>query len=140
MQTLSTEARNLNWLVGSFVNRVPSVAEAIVVSSDGLLIAMSDGLNRASGDRLAAVAAGLTSIARGAGQPLDAGPVSQIVIELERALLLVMCISDGSALAVTATRPCDIGLIAYEMAVLVERAGNALSPRLIAELKASLPQ
>jgi predicted regulator of Ras-like GTPase activity (Roadblock/LC7/MglB family) len=66
--------------------------------------------------------------------------VSQIVIELERALLLVMCISDGSALAVTATRPCDIGLIAYEMAVLVERAGNALSPRLIAELKASLPQ
>ncbi|HEY7133892.1 MAG TPA: roadblock/LC7 domain-containing protein [Acidimicrobiia bacterium] len=140
MQTLSTEARNLNWLVGSFVNRVPSVAEAVVVSSDGLLIAMSDGLNRASGDRLAAVAAGLTSIARGAGQPLDAGPVSQIVIELERALLLVMCISDGSALAVTATRPCDIGLIAYEMAVLVERAGNALSPRLIAELKASLPQ
>jgi predicted regulator of Ras-like GTPase activity (Roadblock/LC7/MglB family) len=140
MQTLSTEARNLNWLVGSFVNRVPSVAEAVVVSSDGLLIAMSDGLNRASGDRLAAVAAGLTSIARGAGQPLEAGPVSQIVIELERALLLVMCISDGSALAVTATRPCDIGLIAYEMAVLVERAGNALSPRLIAELKASLPQ
>jgi uncharacterized protein len=140
MQTLSTEARNLNWLVGSFVNRVPSVAEAVVVSSDGLLIAMSDGLNRASGDRLAAVAAGLTSIARGAGQPLDAGPVSQIVIELERALLLVMCISDGSALAVTAARPCDIGLIAYEMAVLVERAGNALSPRLIAELKASLPQ
>jgi predicted regulator of Ras-like GTPase activity (Roadblock/LC7/MglB family) len=140
MQTLSTDARNLNWLVGSFVSRVPSVAEAVVVSSDGLLIAMSDGLDRAAGDRLAAVAAGLTSIARGAGQPLDAGPVSQIVIELERALLLVMCISDGSALAVTASRPCDIGLIAYEMALLVERAGNALTPRLIAELKASLPQ
>lgn len=140
MQTLSTDARNLNWLVGSFVSRVPSVAEAVVVSSDGLLIAMSEGLERAAGDRLAAVAAGLTSIARGAGQPLDAGPVNQIVIELERALLLVMCISDGSSLAVTATRPCDIGLIAYEMALLVERAGNALTPRLIAELKASLPQ
>lgn len=140
MQTLSTDARNLNWLVGSFVSRVPSVHEAVVVSSDGLLIAMSEGLERAAGDRLAAVAAGLTSIARGAGQPLDAGPVNQIVIELERALLLVMCISDGSSLAVTATRPCDIGLVAYEMALLVERAGNALTPRLIAELKASLPQ
>jgi predicted regulator of Ras-like GTPase activity (Roadblock/LC7/MglB family) len=140
MQTLSTDARNLNWLVGSFVARVPSVTEAVVVSSDGLLIAMSEGLERAAGDRLAAVAAGLTSIARGAGQPLDAGAVNQIVVELEHALLLVMCISDGSALAVTATRPCDIGLIAYEMALLVERAGSALTPRLIAELKASLPQ
>ncbi|HZR13724.1 MAG TPA: roadblock/LC7 domain-containing protein [Acidimicrobiia bacterium] len=140
MQTLSSDARNLNWLVASFVERVPSVTEAVVVSSDGLLIAMSDGFDRASGDRLAAVAAGLISIARGAGQPMNAGAVSQIIIEMERALLLVMCISDGSALAVTATRPCDIGLVAYEMALLVEKAGPALTPRLVAELKASLPQ
>lgn len=140
MQTLSSDARNLNWLVASFVERVPSVTEAVVVSSDGLLIAMSDGFDRAGGDRLAAVAAGLISIARGAGQPMRSGAVSQIIIEMEHALLLVMCISDGSALAVTATRPCDIGLVAYEMALLVEKAGPALTPRLVAELKASLPQ
>ena len=140
MQTLSSDARNLNWLVASFVERVPSVTEAVVVSSDGLLIAMSDGFDRAGGDRLAAVAAGLISIARGAGQPMHSGAVSQIIIEMEHALLLVMCISDGSALAVTATRPCDIGLVAYEMALLVEKAGPALTPRLVAELKASLPQ
>jgi predicted regulator of Ras-like GTPase activity (Roadblock/LC7/MglB family) len=119
---------------------VQSVTEAVVVSSDGLLIAMSDGFDRAGGDRLAGVTAGLISIARGAGQPMRAGAVSQIIIEMEHALLLVMCISDGSALAVTATRPCDIGLVAYEMALLVEKAGPALTPRLVAELKASLPQ
>jgi predicted regulator of Ras-like GTPase activity (Roadblock/LC7/MglB family) len=137
MQTLSTDARNLNWLVANFVDRVEAVTEAVVVSSDGLLIAMSDSIERAVGDRLAAVAAGLISIARGAGRR---GPVSQIIIEMEQALLIVMCVSDGSALAVTATRPCDVGLVAYEMAVLVDKAGTALTPQLITELKATLPQ
>jgi predicted regulator of Ras-like GTPase activity (Roadblock/LC7/MglB family) len=139
-QTLSTDARSLNWLVANFVDRVAAVTEAVVVSSDGLLIAMSDSLDRAVGDRLAAVAAGLISIARGAGRPMAAGPVRQIIIEMEQALLIVMCISDGSALAVTASRPCDVGLVAYEMAVLVEKAGAALTPQLIVELKATLPQ
>jgi predicted regulator of Ras-like GTPase activity (Roadblock/LC7/MglB family) len=140
MQTSDTEYRNLNWIVTRFAERVPDVAEAVVVSSDGLLIAMSDGLDRAGGDRLAAVAAGLISIAHGAGQPLDGGPVNQIIIEMERALLLTMAISDGSSLAVTATRPCDIGLIAYEMAVLIEKMGAGLTPQLIAELQQDLPR
>jgi predicted regulator of Ras-like GTPase activity (Roadblock/LC7/MglB family) len=140
MQTLSIDARNVNWLVASFVERVAAVTEAVVVSSDGLLIAMSDSIERAVGDRLAAVAAGLISIARGAGRPIHSGPVSQIIIEMEHALFIVMSISDGSALAVTASRPCDVGLVAYEMAVLVEKAGSALTPQLIAELKATLPQ
>jgi uncharacterized protein len=137
---MDTEYRNLNWIVTRFAERVPDVAEAVVVSSDGLLIAMSDGLDRAGGDRLAAVAAGLISIAHGAGQPLDGGPVNQIIIEMERALLLAMAISDGSSLAVTATRPCDIGLIAYEMAVLIEKMGTGLTPQLIAELQQALPR
>ncbi|MBV8950661.1 MAG: roadblock/LC7 domain-containing protein [Actinobacteria bacterium] len=140
MQTVSTDARSLNWLVSNFVARVAAVTEAVVVSSDGLLIAMSDSLDRAVADRLAAVAAGLISIARGAGRPMGSGPVRQIVIELEHHLLIVMCISDGSALAVTATRPCDIGVVAYEMAVLVEKAGTALTPQLVVELQATLPQ
>ena len=65
MIRLSAEARNLNWLVSNFVDGVPGVSEATVVSSDGLLIALSDGLDRSSGDRLAAVSAGLLSIAKG---------------------------------------------------------------------------
>ena len=38
MQQLSAEARNLNWLVSNFVERVPYVAHAIVVSADGLVM------------------------------------------------------------------------------------------------------
>ncbi len=47
---------------------------------------------------------------------------------VERGLLLVMAVSDGSSLAVLAAADCDMGLVAYEMALLVERVGRALTP------------
>lgn len=137
---LSTEARNLNWLVSNFVAGVPGVNQAAVVSSDGLLVAMSDGLDRIGADRLSAVAAGLHSIARGASGPLGGGSVHEVVVEYEHVILFVMSISRTSALAVSASRPCDVGLVGYEMAVLVERCAAALTPSLVAELQTALPR
>ena len=130
-----TAPNDLGFLLANLAERVPGVREATVVSSDGLLIAMSAGVDRADADRLAAVAAALLSIARGAGEPMRAGAVHEIIIEMEHALLLVMGISDGSALAVVTERPCDIGLVAYEMATVVERAGASLTPHLVAEAR-----
>ena len=140
MIKLSNEARNLNWLVSNFVDRVPGVSESTVVSSDGLLIASSDGIDRIAADRLAAVAAGLQSIARGASVPLSGGAVHEVIVELEHVILFVMSISESSVLAVTASRPCDVGLVGYEMAVLVERCAAALTPALVAELQTALPR
>lgn len=140
MKQLSSEARNLNWLVGNFADQTPGVKDAAVVSSDGLLIAASDGLGRAEADRLAAVAAGLISIARGAAGPIDAGRVNEVIIEYDWSLCFVMRISEGSALTVIASRPCDVGQIGFEMAVLVEKAEAALTPDLIHELKGTLPR
>lgn len=140
MIKLSNEARNLNWLVSNFVAGVPGVTQAAVVSSDGLLIASSDGIDRIAADRLAAVAAGLQSIARGASVPLSGGAVHEVIVELEHVILFVMSISESSVLAVTASRPCDVGLVGYEMAVLVERCAAALTPALVAELQTALPR
>jgi predicted regulator of Ras-like GTPase activity (Roadblock/LC7/MglB family) len=137
---LSSEARNLNWLVSNFVGGVPDVTQAAVVSSDGLLVAMSEGLERVAADRLSAVAAGLQSISRGAAAPLGGGAVHEVIVEMEHAILFVMSISETSALVVVASRPCDAGLIGYEMAVLVERCAAALTPALVAELQTSLPR
>jgi len=41
-----------------------------------------------------------------------------------------MAISDGSWLAVLASPTSDIGLVGYEMTLLVERVGEHLSPAL----------
>jgi len=137
---LTQAARNLNWLITNFVDRVPGVAHTVVVSSDGLLLAVSDGFPRDRADQLAAVASGLSSLTQGAARIFEGGAVTQTVVEMVRGFLFVMAISDGSALAVLASSDCDMGLIGYEMALLVERAGDVLTPALRAELQNALPR
>lgn len=137
--TLSPDARNVSWLVSNFVQRVPGVAHAVVVSSDGLPMAVSDGLDREAADRFSAVASGLIGLANGVAGPFGGGPVNEIIIEMERAFLFVTGISDGSCLAIVAHAGCDVGLVGYEMALLVERTGPVLTPALRAELQAALP-
>ena len=120
--------QDLNWLVTNFVERVPAVAHSIVVSSDGLPLAYSEGFPADRVDQLAAITSGLTSLTQGAARVFEGGPVTQTVVEMEQGLLLVMAISNGSSLAVLASTDCDLGLIAYEMALLVEQAGQFLTP------------
>ena len=57
---------------------------------------------------------------------------------MERGLLLVMAISDGSSLAVLAAADCDMGLVAYEMTLLVDRAGQLLTPELRSQLRTAV--
>ena len=138
--TMSTAANNVNWLVANFVERVPGVTEAVVVSSDGLPMALSGGLDRDAADRFAAVASGLIGLAYGAAGRFGGGRVNEIIIEMEHAFLFVTGVSDGSCLAVVAESDCDVGLVGYEMAVLVEKTGPFLTPELRAELQSALPR
>jgi predicted regulator of Ras-like GTPase activity (Roadblock/LC7/MglB family) len=140
MSDLSSAASNVNWLVNTFVDQVPGVSEAVVVSTDGLPIATSAGLDRDAVDRFAAVASGLIGLSYGAAGRFGGGAVTEIIVEMENAFLFVTGISDGSLLAVVADGTADIGLVGYEMAVLVEKAGATLTPELRAELQAALPQ
>ncbi|WP_030162859.1 roadblock/LC7 domain-containing protein [Streptomyces sp. NRRL S-244] len=64
--------------------------------------------------------------------------VSADGLEMDRGFLFLMSVSDGSSLAVLAHPECDIGLVGYEMALLVDRAGSVLTPDLRAELQGSL--
>ncbi len=137
---LSIEARNLSWLLNAFVRKLPGVHEAVVLSSDGLPMAMSDGLERDAADRFAAVASGLIGLAYGAAGRFGGGRVNNVIVEMEKAFLFVTGISDGSALAVSTESSCDVGLVAYEMAVFVERVGGVLTPELRAELQGALPR
>ncbi|ABW15335.1 roadblock/LC7 domain-containing protein [Frankia sp. Mgl5] len=140
MTPVSSEAQNLNWLINNFVDRVPGVAHTVVVSADGLLLAVSDGFPRDRADQLAAVASGLVSLTGGAARVFEAGAVTQTVVEMELGFLFIMAISDGASMAVLAAPSCDIGLVGYEMALLVTRAKDVLTPALRAELQGTLPR
>ncbi|MFI6500891.1 roadblock/LC7 domain-containing protein [Nonomuraea typhae] len=139
MKNLSQAARDVNWLVSGFVEQVPGVAHAVVVSADGLPMAFSRGFPQDRADQLAAIAAGLISLTAGAARVFEGGAVNQTLIEMDRGVLLVMAISDGSSLAVLAAPDCDMGLVAYQMTILVERAGQVLTPAVRAELSSARP-
>lgn len=135
---LSTKAQDFNWLLANFVKDTDGVTDAVAVSSDGLLMAMSDGLGRDDADQLAAIVAGIVSLAHGVSGRFGFDSLRLIMIEMRRGLLLVSAVSDGSCVGVLAAETCEVGLVGYEIAVLAERAGRLLTPALVAELKSGV--
>jgi predicted regulator of Ras-like GTPase activity (Roadblock/LC7/MglB family) len=135
---MSVQADNVNWLMASFVESTPGVEQAIAVSSDGLLIAISARLERAAADKLAAIITGMRALAHGAATEVGRGPVAQVLVEMADGYLFVSAISGGSTLGVVTRKHCDLGLVGYEIAMLVSRVGPQLTPALVTELKHSL--
>ncbi|MDF6044850.1 roadblock/LC7 domain-containing protein [Streptomyces sp. JH14] len=147
---LSTEARNLHWLLSNLVEEVPGVHSVTVVSSDGLMLLSSDpghhaakAAGRQDGPRgssadLATIVSGIGSLTIGAAKLMDSGGVKQTMVAMEEGSVFVMSISDGSLLGVHATPDCDMSVVAYHMALFVGRAGHVLTPELRSELRKSM--
>jgi predicted regulator of Ras-like GTPase activity (Roadblock/LC7/MglB family) len=136
----STDVRNFNWLLSSFVESTSGVTDAVAVSSDGLLMAMSSSLERAGAEQLAAIIAGMTSLAESTARCFALGRLDQVIVAMDEGYFFVSSVSDGSCLGVLSEKRCDVGAVGYQMTLLVERVGAALSPSLVAELKESVLQ
>ena len=117
----------LDWLLDDLVARVAKVTKAVILSRDGLAIGASGGLTREDCEYMCAAAAGLQSLARGTSQQLGTGAVRQTIVEMESAFLFVMAAGEGSCLAALAEQGADVGMVAYEMALLVTRVGEHLT-------------
>lgn len=137
---VGTDAHQFNWLLANFVRNTDGVRDAVAVSSDGLLIATSDGLDRTGADHLAAIVSSLASLGRSASKRYDFDGLKLIMIEMRRGFLLVSAINGGSCLGAIAEGGCDLGVIGYEVAVLADRFGALLTPSLITESRRYLPQ
>ena len=135
-----TDRHEFGWMLGNFVHQTDGVREAVAVSSDGLLIAGSDGLTRTDADHLAAIVSSLTSLGRSAARRYDFDGLKLVMIEMNRGFLLVSAIAGGSCLGVVAEGDCDLGLIGYETSLLAERFGALLTPALISASREQLPQ
>ncbi|MEU5973240.1 roadblock/LC7 domain-containing protein [Streptomyces sp. NPDC047315] len=148
---LSSEARNLHWLLSNLVEEVPGLRSVAVVSSDGLLLLSSDPAQhvtpgdspngegpRGSSADLATIVSGIGSLTVGAAKLMDGGGVKQTMVAMEGACVFIMAISDGSLLGVHAEADCDMSVVAYHMGLFVGRAGHVLTPELRSELRQSL--
>lgn len=118
----------LDWLLDDLVERVVGAERIVLLSSDGLPMARSKGLSKPQAEHLSAVASAYHSLSRGTGRHFGGGDVRQTVVEMENAFLLVTAAGTGACLALLASGTADLGLIAYELNLMVKRVGAYLSP------------
>jgi predicted regulator of Ras-like GTPase activity (Roadblock/LC7/MglB family) len=126
--TLRTTATNsdLDWLLDRLVDQVPGTRNAIVLSDDGLVVSQSSSIERVDAERLAAIATGQQSLARGVGDVFGGGPVHQVIIELRELWLFVSSAGRGTHLAVVAGQEVDAEVMSVAMHTLVQQVGQRL--------------
>lgn len=117
------------WLLDDLVSRVPGIQKALVLTRDGLTVGASAALGREEAERLAAIAAAFNSLARGAVRQLGAEQARQVIVEMDAAFLFITAAGEGTCLAVVGSIRADVGLIAYEMAMLIRRVNDHLAAR-----------
>jgi predicted regulator of Ras-like GTPase activity (Roadblock/LC7/MglB family) len=115
-------------MITAFTEQVPAVAHAAVVSSDGLPLACSPGFPPDLADQLAAITSGLCSLVQGAARIFEGGTVVQTVVVMDHGLLIVRAVNPSTVLTVLAASDCDIGQVAYEMALFAEQASHTEGP------------
>jgi predicted regulator of Ras-like GTPase activity (Roadblock/LC7/MglB family) len=122
-------ANELDWLLDELVKRVAGADRAVVLSSDGLLIGRSSSLSDDDGEHLSAVASAFQSLARGTSRHFGGGDVRQTLVEMDHGFLFVTSAGQGACLALLAEETVDVGMIAYEMNLMVKRVGAVLTAK-----------
>jgi uncharacterized protein len=128
-------AGSFNWVLSNFIENVIGAEHALAVSSDGLLIGISERMPAGEADRLAAAITGLQSLSEGVAKITAKGVLNRVVIDMEDGYLLVATIGDTATLGVVTSLDCDLGLVSYEMCMLIERVGEQLTPEVVAQLQ-----
>ncbi|MGW1076765.1 roadblock/LC7 domain-containing protein [Streptomyces sp. NPDC002537] len=128
-------AHPVSWMIRDFIEATPGLRGGIVVSSDGLTLAESGGLSEDDRDRLSAVVSGIVALSKGALSICGGTRVNQTLVDMDQGYLCLMSISEGSTLGLVTHPACNIGLIAYEAARLVDRVGRAMTPAVRVELR-----
>ena len=124
-----TSSLEFGWLLDDLVTRVPGIEKAMVLTRDGLSAGASATLGREDAERLAAIAAAFHSLARGAARHLGSEEVRQVIVEMNTAFLFTTAAGEGSCLAVVSSAKADVGMVAYEMAMLIRRVNEHLDLR-----------
>ncbi|WP_069813936.1 roadblock/LC7 domain-containing protein [Streptomyces sp. TP-A0874] len=118
-------AANRDWMVSEVV-AVAGVRHVVVLSTDGLLMASSEGTDRDVADRLSAACSGLQSLAKGLGREFgsDSQEVRQQMVEFDGGFLFMRAAGSGSYLAVVTGPVVDPKMIAQQMQTQVNKIGE----------------
>lgn len=121
---------DLDWVMAGLKKKVPGVLHALTATADGLYLASTPGLDPATIKLLSSITSGLASLTSAAATTCGAAYPVQTLVEIDRGFIIVASIADTAAVIVLTSRDVDLGLIGYELGLLVQRIGRALTPEL----------
>ncbi|MGW1226461.1 roadblock/LC7 domain-containing protein [Streptomyces sp. NPDC001478] len=119
---------DLAWVLTPLLE-LPGVQHAVVATGDGLVEGASPGLDRASGERVAAMTATLHAAARAfttAFTGADTPQLAQTVVESDLGFAIVVPAGKNTTLALFAEPGAKLGDIAYQMQVQVTALTRAM--------------
>ncbi|MBL1084323.1 roadblock/LC7 domain-containing protein [Streptomyces actinomycinicus] len=125
----ATADDKLAWLLQGLLERTPGIRHALVLSRDGLKLCRTPELSADRADQLAAIAAGVQSLSRGASLEFGdgSGGVRWAMAEFHGGVLFVVEAGAGAHLAAIATEDADAGVVGHNMTELVEQLGDHLT-------------
>ncbi|TQK50881.1 hypothetical protein FBY35_1241 [Streptomyces sp. SLBN-118] len=116
----------LDLLLTHLADQVADVRHVLVVSQDGMVVSRSTSLARPDAERLAATVSGLMSLGRSVCAGFDGEAVVQTLIEMRQGYLIITSAGGGAYLTVLSTSRADVGVVAFEMNLIVTRIGKHL--------------
>lgn len=122
--TLPYAPEEVRRLLDALVAQMDAVEGAVLLSSDGLVVAASSEIDQEHAEHLSAVVAGVQGLARGACRRFDGGELLQSVIEMDEVLLFMVPAGDDGCLAALSGAGADAGAVSYAVTELAERIGE----------------
>ena len=122
---MATKREQLQTILNDLVNSSGDISGAVIVDNDGLLLA--GALNSGTdGNRVAAITAGLISLAGRTAQQLGQGGVKQTLIQAENGNIVAIRASEKGAFVALTPANASLGMIFMECRDAADAIANVL--------------
>jgi predicted regulator of Ras-like GTPase activity (Roadblock/LC7/MglB family) len=120
-------ATGVSPLLDELAAALPGTEAVVLLSTDGLELAMASGTDPAAATNLSAVAAGLHAVAEAANRNNGGRRVDQSLVETDYRMLVVLPVAPGALLAVLFDAVSDLDGTREKIAWFADRLGIRLN-------------
>ncbi|MBF9066799.1 roadblock/LC7 domain-containing protein [Streptacidiphilus fuscans] len=134
--TQATPQQRLRWLLGDVLISTPGLRALALVSTDGLPLVAVD--EHCPVEELATFVAGINGLASGLTHLLQLGRLKRTVVTLDEGTIILMAVDRTACLAAYTSPDCDLSVVAFQMARLVDQAGHVLTAHVRTEVQEAI--
>jgi hypothetical protein len=127
--------QDFGWLLDNFASSTPGVSHALIVSSDGLPLVAAVGMSPDLADPLAAMTSGILALGNNIAGKVGEPRCEQMMLKFHGGHFLFMGIGSLAGFAVLVQEGANLGVVAHQMAQLVDAVGHVLTPQLRDDLR-----